>query len=53
MSLTKKASDIKNIYDLEEFLGKTKVNELFIEHYLTLVGKSIEDKKEIEIFVED
>lgn len=44
---------IQTINDLEELLGESKVAELFMQHYIKLVGDKLhisEDLKGIDLF---
>ena len=39
------AEDIKNIEDLEKFLGREKLSKLFIQHYLKVLGSELKSVK--------
>ena len=44
---------IQTINDLEELLGEAKVAELFMQHYIKLVGDKLqisEDLKDVDLF---
>lgn len=40
--------DIKTINDLEEILGETKVSELFMQHYIKMVGDKLIISEELK-----
>lgn len=39
---------IQTINDLEELLGETKVAELFMQHYIKMVGDKLHISEELE-----
>lgn len=44
---------IQTINDLEKLLGEAKVAELFVQHYIKLVGDKLhipEDLKDVDLF---
>lgn len=44
---------IQTINDLEELLGEAKVAELFMQHYIKLIGDKLhisEDLKDVDLF---
>lgn len=43
-----KAKEIKDINDLIEFLGEEKVNQLFMEHYVMLIGDKLIENKDFD-----